>query len=128
MVKYRYMNDEKSQISERQIALFTKLLRERIGGSKKALVSEKCRALRKSLSELLDIINEVESGNDDIPFVDNEGNELRLGINVENKKAMISLNLRQQDSNISIEITEPYEKMIKELEKGHFLNVCCKKK
>lgn len=128
MIKYKYMNDEKSQISEKQIALFTKTLGEHIGGSKKSLVSEKCRALKKSLSELLDIINEVESGNDDIPFVDNEGNELRLGIDVEGRMAMINLNLRQKDSNISIQITKPYEKMVKELEEGYFLDVCRKKK
>ena len=95
----------------------------------KALLSEKRKQFIKSLSEVIDVLNDVATnGGGSDTFTDSNGNEIRLGIDIQNGKAIINLDLRQQDSNISIEIAEPYEKMIKELEKGHFLNVCCKKK
>jgi len=92
-------------------------------------LSEKRKTLNKSLSELIDVLNDIATnGGGSDTFTDSDGNEIRLEIDVAEDQGIINLDLRQQYSNIFITVSEPAERMLKELKDGGLLNVSSKKK
>lgn len=94
-------------------------------------LSEKRKALNKSLSELIGLLDEVASGADDgFTFTDNDGNKIKLGFDVSNDKnnGILNLDIKQNGSDIFISLVEPIEQMQKELKGGNILNVPRKKK
>ena len=92
-------------------------------------LSEKRKALNKSLSELVNIQDDIATnGGGSDTFTDSDGNEIRLEIDTAEDQGIINLDLRQRDSNIYISITEPVKQMQKELRGGNLFNVYCKKK
>ena len=99
-------------------------------GDRKRQISEKIQAFNKGLSELLDVLNDIASGNDgEQSFIDNDGNKIKLGIELLDNKGILNLDIEQKDSNLYLSLVEPVsEQTLRELKGKGLTNVFCEKK
>ncbi len=76
------------------------------------------------------MLNDIASGNDgEQSFVDDDGNKIKLGIELLNNKGILNLDIEQKDSNLYLSLVEPVSKQtLKELKDKGLTNVFCEKK
>lgn len=100
-------------------------------GHDKVKLSEKEKAVVKSLSGLLDILEDIntnDDGSDSYSFTDEDGNTVHLETDAAVNRGIITLDFKQNNVDITIAISKPLEQMTKDIENGGLSNVLIKKK
>lgn len=69
---------------------------------RKSQVSEKREMFVKGLNALLDILSDIADGNDDVDFVDDEGNAIKLGMTVKDGCVVADLKVESKGSIIEV--------------------------
>lgn len=90
----------------------------------KKVLSNVRRGFIKGLVGLIDVLVDIDNGNgsNGEPYIDEDGNELRLALDTdENGVAIVNLSIRQRNTNMTISITGPIEDVVKDLDESAFL-------
>lgn len=90
----------------------------------KKVLSNVGRGFIKGLVGLIDVLVDIDNGNgsNGEPYIDEDGNELRLDLDAdENGVAIINLSIRQRNTNMTVSITGPIEDVAKDLGESAFL-------
>ena len=90
----------------------------------KRVLSNAKRGFIKGCAELLDVLVDIDNGNgsNGEPYIDEDGNELRLDLDAdENGVAIVNLSIRQRNTNMTVSITGPIEDVAKDLGESTFL-------
>lgn len=98
----------------------------------KSQLSEKRVAINKGIAELFNLLGEIDSDpSSDGTYTDEDGNTIKLSadaIGDNGEYGMVTIEIKQKDSTIIINLAEPTKQLLSEIKTRNLLNGNVKKK